>query len=307
MRRSADSQEAAGDLFEATGPWRRAAAGLQGRLAEPGDLTQDNLSLVQSLAPEKTRAALALLDAGLMRPRGAGVSVMLVVRDGPVHGLAITVRDLRGRLPRRRIEVWPDEGPATDAPGVWAGLAEVGARCAAIECVRRDLLEHTSDRRGSRARSTPVEYTALTRGLVGRQYARSARRFPGFTCGLYRRAIEEYTAALTLVDDAPQGRDPEKLRAWQADARQLEVWRAFAEGELARRLPPGQDTAMFDTAIDDLERALRPAGRHPGLVDVDRWTPALTTLLLLRADMPNPPARIVERTRVMPPRPGERM
>lgn len=48
---------------------------------------------------------------------------------------------------------------------------------------------------------------------------------------------------------------------------------------------------MFDTAISDLERALRPLGQ----VDVERWTPALGTLLVLRAGLPAPPPGIVTR------------
>src|SRR5437763_10213855 len=47
--------------------WRQAAGELSSRLAEPGDLVNENLSLVQSLAPESLRPAVALLTSRLVR------------------------------------------------------------------------------------------------------------------------------------------------------------------------------------------------------------------------------------------------
>lgn len=86
-RRASDSEEATRKWFETAGSkWQAAASGLAGRLSEPSDLVRDDLALVQALGPEQTRAALALLSARLLRPRGTGVGAALVT-DGERTGL----------------------------------------------------------------------------------------------------------------------------------------------------------------------------------------------------------------------------
>jgi hypothetical protein len=145
------------------------------------------------LAPEETRAALALLGARLLRPRGVGIGAVLVT-DGQRTGLAVTVRDLRGPRARRRFVIWPD-GPRPEVgPALDGRLAAVAARSVAIECLRTELLQ---------GRGRGQQYEALSYGLCGRQYARSAPQFEGYTVGLYRAAVADYVAALETAAARP--------------------------------------------------------------------------------------------------------
>ena len=264
--------------------WLQAAGELSSRLAEPSDLVDENLSLVQSLAPEKVRPAVALVSATLVRPRGVRVAATLVVDDANRDGFAITLSDLRGRLPRRRLLLWAESGIG-GAPGAIDLLTSVAARCASIECVRSTLLAHAPRSRGMR-RPDPgrtTHYVAVTRFLCGRLFFGSARSFPGYTTYLLQRAIEEYESASEL----------EESSSVDVNREPLVYWRALAEGEVARRESGEAAAVIYDDAIEHCRQAVYNASLR-GQVPPS-WEVSLTTLMLLRCEVGRAPSWLAER------------
>lgn len=259
--------------------WQQTADELSAALAEPKDLLNQDLTLVQSLAPEDARPAVSLLMARVIRPQGMRVGLSLVGDGGARVGLAITISDLRGRLARRRHLLWTQR----DA-GTVEALVALAARYIAVEAVRSDLLAQAPRQRWRGDPSAQlVHYVAVTRYLCGRLFFGSARNFPEYTMQALRRAVDEYEGAFELEESYrrttahPNSREPVDIKS-----EPIIFWRALAEGEMARRMTGRDAVDLYDTALDHLRLALARGARLERRIS-RRWEITETTLMLLRA------------------------